>query len=371
MGTAFTPGLTITEQATIRKTRRLPVRGEVLVGAGARVSSDTVVARVDIPGPLAVAKAAQKLGCAPEQLHRHCTVKEGSHVDRDQVIAQRSVFFGLITNRCHSPRSGTVEYVSQLSGNIGIRAAPRPVTCAAYISGIVTEVLPGEGVIIETNGAYVQGIFGVGGERHGRLCWIGNGRDTLRGDDIKPQQAGTILMHAGRIDATALPAAVEHNILGIVGASMVDSELMDFLGFNIGVAITGEEAIPFSLILTEGFGQMSMPTRTEELLTSLDGMDAAINGATQIRAGVIRPEIIVPRAGLPGKTVVFGCPLEVGVRVRLIRRPGFGRAGTVTSLPEKPMIIASGSNVRVLKITLDDGMEVIVPRSNVEILSTP
>ena len=368
MGSAFTPGLTITEFATIRKTRRLPVQGDVLASVGDHVEADTVVARVDIPGTLAVAKAMQSLGCAAEQLQAFCIVKEGDAVRREQVLAERSVFFGLFTSRCRSPRDGTVEYISKLSGNIGIRGEARPVTRTAYVTGIVVEVLPNEGVVEETTGAYIQGIFGVAGERHGELCWLDNAKDELTAADITPDHRGRILMHPGRIEGSALTAAAEHGVVGLVGAGMIDDELMAYLGFDIGVAITGEERIPFSVILTEGFGRMRMPERTSTLLAALTGSRAAINGATQIRAGVIRPEIIVPRAGQNTAPVAQVLPMEIGARVRLIRRPGFGKIGRVVDLPDAPVVIGTGSQVRVLTVVLEDGTTVTIPRANVEIL---
>jgi hypothetical protein len=61
--------------------------------------------------------------------------------------------------------------------------------------------------------------------------------------------------------------------------------------------------------------------------------------------------------------------LHVGTRVRCIRRPQFGQLGAVTSLPDQPVKIATGSSVRVLSVRLDGGAEVTIPRANVEILS--
>lgn len=368
MGSAFTPGLAITENMTVTKTRILPVRGEVLLKVGDVVTPDTVVARVEIPGTLAVVKAAQLLGCMAEQLKDFCLVKEGDVVTPEQLLGQRSVFFNLFNSRCRSPREGTIEYISKLSGNIGVRGKPKPITRNAYLAGKVIEVIEGEGVVIETNAAYIQGIFGVSGERQGQLLWTGIADDTLRGEHIQEAHRGKILLHHGRIDGTTLKAAAEKGVIGLVGASIIDSELMDYLGFNIGVAITGEEEIPFTLILTEGFGQMVMPDRTRQLLQSLSGRQAAINGATQIRAGVIRPEIIVPQAANKAASTQVVQELHIGTRVRLIRRPNFGRIGHVSALPEKPVVIHTGSKVRVLSVKLDDKQEVTIPRANVEIL---
>jgi hypothetical protein len=368
MGTAFTPGLAVTDNATITKKRLLPIRGEVLVRVGEAVQPDTIIARAEIPGTLAVVKATQALGCAAEQLKDFCRVNEGDTVTPEQLLAERSVLFGLFKNRCRSPREGTVEYISKLSGNVGVRGKPRSITRNAYVAGKVVKIIEGEGAVIETRGAYIQGIFGVSGERHGRLEWLQIGDEPLAQKHLDESHRGKILLHRGRIDRTALPAAAQHGVLGLVGAGIVDSDLMDFLGFNIGVAITGEEEIPFTLILTEGFGEMAMPDRTIRLLRSLSGSQAAINGATQIRAGVIRPEIIVPRDTGSQAAPPFSQQLQIGTRVRLIRRPNFGRIGRVSALPDKPVLIATGSKVRVLSVKLDDGSEVTVPRANVEIL---
>jgi hypothetical protein len=57
------------------------------------------------------------------------------------------------------------------------------------------------------------------------------------------------------------------------------------------------------------------------------------------------------------------------MRVRLIRRPHFGQLGSVSALPDRPVRIATGSEVRVLSVRLDNGPEVTIPRANVEILA--
>ena len=67
------------------------------------------------------------------------------------------------------------------------------------------------------------------------------------------------------------------------------------MGYEIGVAITGDEEVGLTLIVTEGFGRMAMSMNTFKLLKSANGKNASINGATQIRAGVLRPEIIIPQ----------------------------------------------------------------------------
>jgi hypothetical protein len=119
-----------------------------------------------------------------------------------------------------------------------------------------------------------------------------------------------------------------------------------------------------------------MAARTFELLASRAGSEAAVNGATQIRAGVLRPEIVIPwerepsladRAS-PARTPSFGYRLAPGVPVRIIRDPYFGIIGTAISLPEKPQVLGSGSRARVLEVQLPTGEKVFVPRANVELI---
>jgi hypothetical protein len=95
-----------------------------------------------------------------------------------------------------------------------------------------------------------------------------------------------------------------------------------------------------------------------------------VNGATQIRAGVVRPEIVVPSGDRApaGKEHAAGGRLEIGSTVRVIRDPCFGRLGRVTALPQEPAAIETGALVRVLRVALAGGEETVLPRANVELI---
>ncbi len=101
-----------------------------------------------------------------------------------------------------------------------------------------------------------------------------------------------------------------------------------------------------------------------------EGQLASVNGATQIRAGVIRPEIIVPVQRARGEAMAEAPAqvLMVGVRVRVIREPHFGALGRVTELPSELTEIETESKVRIAMVTLDGGEVVRVPRANLELI---
>ena len=373
MGTAYTPGLKVSPHTIIQRTRRLPLKGEVLVETGQVVTPDTIVARASLPGLMQSVKVAAQLGIDADEMPAALLVKEGDHVEKGQVLAATKAFFGMFKSESKSPTSGTVETISGVSGNVGVRQAPLPINLTAYLSGKIAETMPGEGVIVQTEGALIQGIFGIGGERVGEIQIVSESPESdLTQAEITESLAGKIIVGGANISGAALKKASEMGVTGIVVGGIIDKDLIDFLGYDIGVAITGHENINLTLVITEGFGTIAMAHRTFELLRSLAGKSASINGATQIRAGVIRPEVIVPLAASAG-LVLKGDEedegnLSVGTPIRIIREPYFGKLASVASLPPKLTVIGSGASVRVLEARLADGSVVTVPRANVEII---
>ena len=370
MATAYTPGLKVTAHARIQKTRRLPLKGEVAVKVGDLVEPETVVARTELPGIMRTVRVAEHLGLEASDVPKALRVSEGDEVQRGTILAESKSFFGLLKNECKSPIDGTVELISPVSGHLGIRYKPTPVEVKAYINGKVTEVIPEEGVVIEAAGALVQGIFGVGGERLGELKLVAESPDeTVSEELITDDLAGKVIVCGSNITGDALRRAAELGVAGIVVGGIIDKDLIEYLGHDIGVAITGQEKVATTVIVTEGFGVMRMANRTFDLLKSLEGRRASINGATQIRAGVIRPEIIVSSEGtLAASDEDDEQSLDLGTKIRVIREPHFGLLGEVTSMPPEPVLIESGAKVRILEAELEDGNRVLVPRANVEII---
>jgi hypothetical protein len=353
--------------------RRLPIKGEVLVQPGTAVGPDTVVARALLPGALQTLKLSEKLSVEPREVPLYFQLSAGDPIAKGDVVAETKGFFGHFKTKVTSDYTGTVETVSEVTGNALIREAGIPVDVLAYIEGVVAEVIPDEGAIVETRGAMVQGIFGVGGERYGEIAVVVAGPDeVLNADKIHEEHRGKILIAGAGVTYDAIVKASEHGVIGIVSGGLRDSDLTQFLGYDIGVAITGQELIGLTLVVTEGFGFLSMAHRTFELFQSLQGRKASINGATQIRAGVIRPEVIAPHTGSvpPEQSPEGAFELKPGASIRVIREPYFGRIGTVTELPAALMVVDSGTEVRVLKATLDGNQDVVVPRANVEIIAT-
>lgn len=374
LASAYTPGLTVSGDIVVRRVRRLPIKGEVLVNVGDLVNPEQVVAQAMLPGALQTVKVTEKLGIEPQDVPSFLKVKLGDAIQKDQLIAEGKKLFGLFkAPTATSEHAGVLESISEVTGNLLIREPSIPVDIKAYVKGSIAETLPSEGVIVETRCAMIQGIFGVGGERVGTIrVAVPNAAAALTADSVLDSDRGKILVGGSIIAYEAITRAASVGAIGLIAGGVKDSDLIKFLGFDIGVAITGQEPITLTMLVTEGFGNLNMAERTFNLLKSLDGQEASINGATQIRAGVIRPEILVPLSTTAKQVSVAADAFELkaGTAIRVIREPYFGRLGTVTDLPAQLVVLESGTEVRVLRAKLSDGEEVTVPRANVEIMAS-
>lgn len=373
MAQAYTPGLKVAPKTTHRCRRVLPIPGEVLVKQGQTVGPRDVVAETFMPGDITPVNLANLLSVPPEDVRGCMIKKEGDTVKLGEPIARTKGIFGLFKNECKSPAEGTIEAISDVTGQMIIRGAPIPVQVLAYMAGTVVEVIPKEGCIIENDVSYIQGIFGIGGETFGVIrpaCK--DHTQELTDDLITPDMKGCIIIGGARMTDKAIAKARNIGAAGVVSGGIDDQDLKEFLGYDLGVAITGSERMGVTLIITEGFGEIAMAERTFQLLHALAGKEASINGATQIRAGVMRPEVIVPwtadvAAPRGGPQYEEG-QLATGRPVRIIRDPYFGLIGKVASLPPEPAVLGSGSKARVLEVKLDSGESVTIPRANVELI---
>lgn len=374
MAHAYTPGLKVLHETKINKERRLPLKGTVVVENGTTVQPDDIVAKTDLPGNVQMVNVANQLNIDADDVNDAMTVKVGSEVRKDDMIAETKGLFGMFKSNVSAPVDGTIEIISDTTGQVVIREAPIPVEIDAYMSGRIKEVIPEEGVVIESEGVFIQGIFGIGGESRGDLAVIVKDREEeITEELITSELAGKIVVGGSFISLKAYKKAIQMKVAGVVVGGFNYFDLEDILGYTLGVAITGSEDLVTSLILTEGYGKIRMGSQTFDLLKEHHGKFTSVNGATQIRAGVIRPEIVIPLSGdeLKGdhKDSHASEGIQAGSLVRVIRAPYFGRMGKVVDLPSELRKMESETMVRVAIIEID-GENIEIPRANLEMVET-
>lgn len=291
-------GLRLLAETVVAKDRLISTQGTVKVSRGDVVAPDTLVAEGVVENPdIREFKVHDKLGVAPESVRNHLLKTVGDTVELDEAIAVYRGFFSRGTRVCRSPISGTVQSFSDLTGRMMIRGHPLHLKVKAHIPGTVTETYPGTGARVETRAAHLEGLFGVGGETHGMLAVPVNSNESpVTAETVREEHKGKVLVGGSYVTLEAVRKAVKHGVNGLIVGGMDQKDLTELLGYEIGVGVTGGEALGMTLILTEGFGVHPMGAERFSLLESLEGSLACIDGSTQIRSRMQRPEVIVPLA---------------------------------------------------------------------------
>ena len=372
MAHAYVPGLKVAPHTTVKKVRQLPIKGEILKNVGEKVLAADEVAKTHLPGNIIPINIANKLNIEPADIKDFMKKEKGDPIKKGEIIAETNGIFGLFKSAVNAPIDGTLDSFSHITGQAILRENPIPVAINAYVDGVVDEIIENEGVVVKTQAAFIQGIFGIGGERRGELKIVTSTQDIpIEEKMIDENCKDKIIVGGSFLTHSAFKKAIKVGVKGIVVGGFNYNDIKKIIGYDIGVAITGQEDIKTTLILTEGFGEIHMAKQTFELLKKHEGDVASINGATQIRAGVIRPEVIIPiktdQKEDSEKKEIIG--MDIGTEVRIIRAPYFGIIGNVTELPHKLQKLESGSLARVAKIKIGETQkEVLLPRANLEMI---
>jgi hypothetical protein len=178
-----------------------------------------------------------------------------------------------------------------------------------------------------------------------------------------------VLLGGGLVTEAVLEKIQRVGALGIITGSARGDDLLGIVGPGLNPASTGDEPIGFTLVLTEGFGEIGMSPRRFELLAGLAGKRVAVSGATQVRAGVIRPELISVATGGEDEAGQPVHGIRLGDRVRIVRGRAFGRIGRIEAIPGETQLLASGGRALVFDVRLEDESLITVPRPNVELIS--
>ena len=361
----------ILKNTTVIKERILPLKGMVHVKSKDKVDSDTIIASTNIPGNVHMVNLVNELNIDAEQAESCMLFKVGEPVKKEQILAQNKGLFGMFKSEVKSPIDGMIENISNVTGQLVIAEKPIPIEMDAYIPGVVNNIFEEEGAIIKSEGTYIQGIIGIGGEKKGNLRVLADsGSDVLDDSCLSSDLKNCIVVCGSYIDYNFYKKCSEIGIKGIICGGFDYDNISEILGYSLGVAITGTENT-VTLIITEGFGKVNMAQRTFELFKKNNEMPVSINGATQIRAGVMRPEIFIAKEGnsknikeLNDEDLV----ISIGSAVRVIRKPYFGKIGKVVELPHDLMKMESETEVRVAVIEFPNQTTKIIPRANLEVI---
>ena len=146
--------------------------------------------------------------------------------------------------------------------------------------GEVTEVDPVMSTWIKSRGLTVPGMAGFGKLRWGKL-------------EVRSLEKDAVVLIDKPLSASCLAKAVEAGVAGIIAPSIEAGDLIEFLGEEPGVILTGTEDLPLSLILLNGIGSVPMEKELFESLSCNAGQNCVMFTTTRLRAGVERPFLLL------------------------------------------------------------------------------
>lgn len=377
----------LAQNVSIIVERRLPALGEVTVTPGMRAVSDTVIARTLLPGRPTVVNLSEVFDTAPKDIPRLLERKVGDKIKQNDIIAQRK---GFGRRLYRAPFDGTLSAYDEASGYISLTPQPEPFNLEAYVRGQVIDLVPSYGANIQVQANYARGAFGFGGERHGVLRIMATRpTDPIDPLTIEPRHTFMILLGGSYVTAEVLKKAVEQKVRGIITGSIREEELTKFLQYRQRASfyqagqhswrfpadISGQDS-PLTLIVTEGFGLRPMASRLFEMLLAHDSEELSINGATRLRRGWQRPEILAPimtSAEANSQTTRLEMAEQVprpGSFVRLINPTYLGAVGQVVSLPPSRRGVSPGQLDRLAEVEVQ-GTRLVLPFADIEVLEQP
>lgn len=328
----------------------LQVGATPLVGPGAKVSPDTVLATHRPPGAGTSIPVAARLRRSPATAAVCLVARPGATLDagallaRDQAgrevrVGAPCLFLG------YDPNDGTA-LVAPLESSEPIRG---------HVQGRVTAVAD-EAIEIEVAGAMLAGVGGSGGAVHGALrVAVHDPAMELRASAIDVGATGHIVVGGSRASAEALTRARAIGVAGIVLGGVLDKELRDFESTQARRRRTGSSDAELGILLLEGYGKVGLDPGLFAWFRAHDGRLASLFGSAG-RLYVYDAEPPPVRRVLP----------RVGDRVIAHRRPYAGQAGVLVELLDGLRATGAGIPAASGIVRFEDGLSAVVPLANLE-----
>lgn len=339
--------------ATIVRERVLPVRGLVTARVSQKVSAADVVVQAKRAREHVLLDVARVLRLSPTAAERLVKVRVGDELKPGTVIATGRGLFG---RSVVVPKAGHVVAVG--GGQVLLEVAATRWELRAGIPGTVIQIVPERGVIIQTTGALVQGLWGNGRIDAGQLVNLADRPDSLlTASRLDASLRGSVILAGIVREAQTLQAAAGLPVRGLILASLPS-----------GLIQTARE-MRYPILATDGIGTLPMNSAAHKLLSTSAQREVSVNAEPYNRQTGAHPEVVIalPVAQpppIPPETE----ELAPGLQVRILRPPAAGAIGTIVTIRPGLTVLPSGVRAAVAMVKIENGDTVIVPLANLDVV---
>ncbi len=336
----------------IQRERVLPIPGRVVARQGQAVSPTDVIAEYVLAPKYFILDIAEGLNVAPDKADKLLQCHKGDNVSKGDVVAGPA---GLFQRVVRAPFSGQVKLAGD--GKMLIEAFVSPVELRAGLDGTVTRIIPDWGVIIETRGALLQGVWGNGKMTYGLMqLLLESPDDELRAGQIDISVRGTIGVGGYCRDPQVLQNAAKAPVKGLILGSM-SADLLPIAA-----------KLPFPVMILDGFGQMPMNSAAYKLLnTTTKDRNVSLHAQAYQASKGERPEIVIT---LPVpehiEVLLEADEFAAGQKVYLVNKSYSAQTGIIKRILSKPFKFPSGIIALAAEVSLENDELVKVPLACLE-----
>ncbi len=339
----------------VRRERMLKALGQLFVRIGQFVHPHDVVAKGPERTAVRLVDVAEEFKLKPKAALKTILVEPGQNVKEQEPLARQSGLFR--RKELLAPVSGRVMEIDA-QGRVVLQVMVEGETLRAGLQGKVINLMPRYGVVIESVGAFVQGVWGNGRSHVGILRLLVSAPDEM----VSPEQfdvsvRGNIVVVGRTASAEVLEAAARARVHGLIMASL-RPELLEVA-----------ERQDYAVVLTEGVVGTAIAAPIFDILRRHNGHEAVVHAAFHPARPRLRPDILIPLQVEDAPLFRPGRPLEAGDVVRLLAPPLLGKVGKVRDPWAGLGVLESGVEAQGCEVELPDGSLHFVPFHALERLS--
>jgi hypothetical protein len=340
----------------IQRQRLLPIPGRVIARKGQTVEPTDVIAEALTSPEHILLDISRGLGLEAEEADTYLERVSGEKVDEGDVIAGP---VGLSQRVVRAPKSGRIVLAG--GGQVLIEVESNLYELKAGFSGVIEELLPDLGAVIETTGALIQGVWGNGRMNYGLMyVLLRSPDDELRPDRLDVSLRGAVVLGGHVEEPGVLTIAEELPLRGLILGSMSSS------------LVPLANKMRYPIILTDGFGPLPMNENAYKLLSTSQRREVSLRAESWDPVKAAHPEIIIPLPTESGSPIPLdAAEFRPGQLVRVAHALHHGKIGRLDELLTEEVTLPSGITTACAYVSFE-GIEepALLPLVNLEIIGT-
>jgi hypothetical protein len=342
--------------------RKLPVKGQVYAKLGDQVKPESIIAEGKVTAGLRVFRLGDLLGVPPDKAKKYLHRTIGARVYQGDIVAEAPKMLGLRSVQFLAPVDGVLQEFNEQTGQLTLQFAPLTYRLPAGVKGRVSQIIPDEGVYVETQTSLLFGSFVAGKTREGALHLVAPPDAPIQPQAIDARLAGHIIAGGSLITKDVINRCLAVGVKGIVSAGIAAHDLL---------AISGQpnstEDIGLTLLITSGLGNIAMESSTYQFLQKYEEKQVFLVPEERMLVAPLVAEAEV--AVKPAMEPIEYLPLKVGDIVRILSSSLIGQLAEVIKILPPQSTDFSRLTVASCLLQPATGATIELPVTNIEVVT--